>query len=197
MTATFFLIWSIEHTPTPGYYMPSCTIYNDFILLNHQSLLIQWTHRIPCTWLRSSLFASHSPIFRFRNSLWSFNSAHWKSMWIGIHYRIYTSHPYSGGTVTSTSSSSRAQSAPLSLLGWALFWILVCLELEIVWLLGLFGSSTLLAIFPSCFSGLDIMYFLESWWTHTPCHDFAPLPSLVYLLSCCHVFRHEPLPRKI
>jgi hypothetical protein len=99
-----FFIWFTDHAPLPpgSTTCLSSTIYNDFILSDWKSLLIQWTQRIPsCTWLwglpclpAMSPFAVLGVIFGhlfLRNEIVC-------DPWTDIHFRICTSHPHSGGT---------------------------------------------------------------------------------------------------
>ena len=92
-----------------------------------------------CFIMRSCLLAGQVPICCFMTSRWALVFAQWNRRWsmIGIHCCSYMSLPHSGETSVGMPSSSHAQSAQLLFLGWALFWILVCLELweSIVWLL--------------------------------------------------------------
>ena len=121
--------------------------------------------------------------------------------WRGIHCRMCTSLPHSGETGVGRPSSSHAQLALLIFLVLVLFWILVYLGLleSIVWLPKLFGSlSTLAAICVWLLLWLlDIVCFLESWWTRSPCLHIVPLLLLVYQPSHCQVFQRGLWPRKI
>jgi hypothetical protein len=75
------IYWACSTTPGSTTCLSS-TIYNDFILSDCQSLLIQWTQKNSFLYLvmRSSLLAGHVPICSFRSSLWAFISSQWNSM---------------------------------------------------------------------------------------------------------------------